>query len=163
MQFYLKPVGGTHCLFSVLNSDGHPVYEVTGKVTPFGCRILLLDFEHNTAGRISGVRFSNSVQYSVSAGGRRIRATVNYSSFRRPVRIAGKRWRFRGSLLTHSYDILNEAAQIVMTHGKCWGMAGDCYAIDITDPENIPLCLCLAVLLDCTVSGGCKQPAMAGG
>lgn len=163
MRFYVKPVGGAHCLFAILNSDGHPVYEVTGTITPFGCRILLLDFERRTVGRISGVRFANSVQYSASAGGQRIRVNVNYSSFRRPVRIRGKRWRFRGSLLSRSYDILNEIPQVVMTHGKCWGMEGDCYAVEIAGPENIPLCLCLAVLLDCTVSGACAAPALAGG
>lgn len=163
MQFYLKPVGGAHCLFTILNFDGHLVYEVTGKITPFGCRILLLDDERRCVGRISGVHFSNSAQYSAAAGGQRIRVSVNNTSSRRPVRIKGKHWRFRGSLLTHSFDILNDLPQIIMTHGKCWGMSGDCYAVGIESPENILLCLCLAVILDCTVSGACRQPILAGG
>lgn len=163
MQFYLKTVGGTHCLFTILNFDGHPVFEVSGKITPFVCRMLLFNEEHGVVGRISGVRISNSTRYSVVAGGQRIRVTVNDSSFRRPVRILGKRWRFRGSLLVRSFDIVNEISQVVMTHGKCWGTAGDCYAVEIANPENVPLCLCIAALLDCTASGGCPAPILAGG
>ena len=163
MQFYLKPVGGIRCLFTVLNSNGHPVYEVTGKMTTFGCRLFLLDETRQPVGRISGVRFSNYVKYSVSAGGKKVQMILNESFSRSPVRIVGKRWYFRGSLVTHSFDILDDAAQTVMTHGKCWGMEGDCYAVEILNLGNVPLCLCLAALLDCTVSGGCAAPVLAGG
>lgn len=163
MQFYLKTVGGTHCLFTVLNFDGHPVFEVSGKITPFVCRMLLLNEEHGVVGRISGMRISDSTRYSVVAGGQRIRVTVNYSSSRRPVRLIGKRWHFRGSLLMRSFDFVGDGSQVIMTHGKCWGIAGDCYAVEITDPENVPLCLCIAALLDCTVTGGCAEPILAGG
>ncbi|WP_411676291.1 LURP-one-related/scramblase family protein [Caproicibacter sp.] len=163
MQFYIKPVGGAHCLFTILNSKGQPVYEVTGRTTPFGNRFFLLDGAHDVVGRISAVRISGAAQYSAAAGGEKIHVVINGFSLRRPVRIRGKHWHFRGSFLTRSFDILNEASQVVMTHGKYWGVAGDCYGVDINDRENILLCLCLAVLIDCTVSGNCSAPVPAGG
>lgn len=163
MQFYLKPVGGVHCLFAILNSKGRTVYEVTGKSTPFGSKFFLTDCEHNVAGRISGVCLSDAAQYSAAAGGEKIRVSIRWNAFRRPVRIRGKRWHLRGSVPTRSFDILNEASQVVMTHGKCWGMAGDCYAVEIADQGNVPLCLCLAVIIDCTIPGGCTSPIPARG
>ena len=163
LQFYLKPVGGSRCLFNILKSNGHPIYEVIGQTTAFGCKFFLLDCKQNVIGRIFGVRISGAVRYSISAGGKRIRVTVNHTATQRPVRIRGKHWHFRGSLLSRSFDILNSAEQIVMTHGKCWDMAGDCYAVDISDRENVPVCLCLAVIIDCVISSGCTAPLLAGG
>ena len=163
MQFYLKPVGEPRCIFIILNEDDRSQYVVVEKNTSLGCKFFLLDCNHSIVGRISGVRISDAVQYSIAAGGKRMRVAVDYTSVRRPVRIRGKRWRFRGDMLTRSFDILNTADQVVMTHGKCWSMARDCYAIDISDEENVPLFLCLAAIIDLTISGGCTAPLPAGG
>ena len=164
MQYYLKPVSGTRCLFVVLNSSGRPVYEVTGEFSSFGRRFFLLAAERNVVGRIPSVRISSASQYSISAGGERARVSVNFASARRPVVIRGKRWRFRGSLLLRSFDIVDEARQaVVMTHGRCWEMGRDCYAVEVAEPEHGPLCLCLAVVVDCTVPGGRTVPVPAGG
>lgn len=163
MQYYLKPAGGAHCLFTILDSQGNAAYEVTGKGNPFGRRFLLVDRDHNIAGRISGVRISNTVQYSAAAGGERMRVSINCDSLRCPVRIKGKRWRFRGSILTRSFDVLDESSKTVMTHGKCWRAADDCYGIEISPSESVPLCLCLAVMIDCTIPSGCRVAVPAGG
>lgn len=164
MQYYLKTVSGAHCLFVVLNSSGRPVYEVTGEFSSFGRRFFLLDAERNVVGRISSVHISSVCRYSISAGGERVRVSVNPSSARRPVAIRGKRWRFRGSLLLRSFDVVDESRQaVVMTHGRCWEMGGNCYAVEIAEPEYGPLCLCLAVVVDCTVPGGHTVPVPAGG
>jgi uncharacterized protein YxjI len=163
LQFYLKPVGGPRCLFTILNANGHPEYEVVGKHTSLGCKFFLLDCNRSVVGRIFGVRISGAVQYSAAAGGKRLNVAVNHTSVRRPVRIRGKRWRFRGNMITRSFDIVNAADQVVMTHGKCWNMARDCYAIDISDEENTLLFLCLAAIIDLTISSGCTAPLPAGG
>ncbi|XOQ43979.1 MAG: hypothetical protein ACFWTN_05955 [Clostridium sp.] len=54
MQFYLKPVGGPRCLFTILNANGHPEYEVVGKHTSLGCKFFLLDCNRSVVGRIFG-------------------------------------------------------------------------------------------------------------
>ncbi len=163
MQFYLKPLGGPRCLFAIRDPGGHRVYEVTGKTTPFGNQFFLFDKEHRLAGRSSGVRLSGVSRYSVLAGKKRLLVTIGSPVSRQPVRIRGKRWYFRGSLLTRSFDLLDEASQTVMTHGRCWEQSGNCYAVEISKPEDVPLCLCLSVLIDCTILGGHTLPVPAGG
>lgn len=163
MRFYLKTENGAHRLFSVEDDCGNPVYEVTGRVSSFSHRFVLSDCERNAVGKVSGVRLSSASQYSVTAGRERIRVSLNVSSARRPMRIIGRRWRFRGSLLTRSFDFVDPRQRTVMTHGRCWERGGDCYAVEIADPENVPLCLCLAVIADCSVQGGCAVPVPAGG
>ena len=163
MRFYLKPGSGASCLFVIRDSRGNPAYEAAGEFFSFGQRFLLYDGARNVVAKISGVRLSSVCQYSVSVGKERIRVSVNGSSQRRPLRIIGKRWRFRGSLFTRSFDFVDSAQRVVMTHGRCWETGGDCYAVEIADPENVPFCLCLAVIADCTVQGGHTVPVPAGG
>lgn len=163
MRFYLKSVSGSPCLFVIQDSCGNSVYEVTGEFFSFGQRFLLYDGARNVAAKISGVRLSSVCQYSVSAGKERIRVSANGLSQRRPLRIIGRRWRFRGSLLTRSFDFVDSAQRVVMTHGRCWETGGDCYAVEIADPKNVLFCLCLAVIADCTVQGGRTIPVPAGG
>lgn len=163
MQFYLRPVSGPRCLFVVLNSSGRPVYEVVGAFFPFGRRFFLLDEERNVVGRVSGVRLNGACQYSIAAGGKRIRMAVNYTVPRHPVKIHGRRWRFRGSVLTRSFDLIDESQQVVMTHGRCWWVGGECYALEVSDPEKAAICLCIAAVIDATVLRGCSVPVPAGG
>jgi uncharacterized protein YxjI len=154
MQFYLKPVSGFKTFFLVLNSCGVPVYEIQGDFTPIGCRFYLLDGCRKEIARISGVRLSTTCQYSISSQGERVRLTLNVTAPRRAVKLRGIPWRFRGNVLLRSFDILDAQARIVMTHSRCWSVHGDCYAVDIPEPAHVPLCLCVAAIIDSTVLGG---------
>lgn len=153
MQFYLKPVSGAETLFLVLNSCGVAVGEFRGGCTPIGCRMTLSDSRREIA-RVSGVRLSRSCQYSVSAGSEHMRMTLDVASARRPVRFRGMPWRFRGSVLIRSFDILDAQSHVIMTHGRCWGIHGDCYAIEIPEAAHAPLCLCAAAVIDSVVLTG---------
>ena len=154
MQFYLKPVSGLKTLFLVLNSGGVPVYEVQGDFTPIGCRLYLLDSHRREIARISGVRLSNTCQYSISSQGERVRLTLNMTAPRRAVRFRGIPWHFRGNVLLRSFDVQDAQFRVVMTHARCWSIHGDCYAVEIPEPAHVPICLCVAAIIDSTVMGG---------
>jgi uncharacterized protein YxjI len=156
MQFYLKPVSSAETLFCVLDSHGLPVYTVKGDNLPFGCRLVLEDLEQGgrKAARISGVRLSSACQYSISCGLSHVRMTMNVAAPRRPVRFRGVPWHFRGSVLMRSFDLVDAQGKVVMTHSRCWCVHGDCFAVEIPDPENVPLCLGVAVVVDSIVLGG---------
>ena len=163
MRFYLKTEGGARCFFCVEDESGNPVYEVTGKISSFSQHFILSGCGGKVVGKISGVHLSSASQYSVAAGGERIRVSLNIASQRRPIRIIGRRWRFRGNLLTRSFDFVDHAQRTVMTHGRCWEQGGSCYAVEIADAENVLLCLCLAIIADSTIQGGSAVPVPAGG
>jgi len=167
VQFFLKPESGPGLLFSILNEQGYPAYEAAGEFTPLGCRCTLRTPGGISVARMTGVCLPNSFRCSVVQGKRKIQVYLHLgASSRAPVRFRGVRWRFRGSLVTRSFDVVEELphshARVVMTHGRCWNGSGDCYAVTVARAEDVPLALCVAVAVDSSAQNGCLQPVPAG-
>ncbi|NLJ30130.1 MAG: tubby C 2 [Clostridiales bacterium] len=138
-----------------MDSLGQPLYRVTGDSLALGSKICLIDRNELEAARIFSVGLPAIAKYSVLIGEKeRVRVTRNLNSSRQPIKIKGVKWRFRGDLITRSYDILDAGSAVVMTHGRCWDHAGDCYAVEVAKQEDVLVCLCLSVILDSTVVSG---------
>ena len=157
MKFYIKQSTGTEILFTVSDSLGQPVYQVTGDSLSIGSKSYLIDNNKNEAARIFSVGLSAISKYSVFIDDKeRARVILNLTAPKQPVKIKGikgENWRFRGDLVTRSYDIINVDSSVVMTHGRCWNVSGDCFAVDVTNESDVLLCLCIAIILDNTVIG----------
>lgn len=159
MQFFLKQSTGTECLFTVSDALGRQVYEVTGSFSSLGRRFFLKDETGAEAAKILCVRLARTTQYSVCVGSgkgerEKARVAVNPEALHRPVSIRGVKWRFRGSVATRSFDVVDEQPRAVMTHGRCWNAGADCYAVEVFREEDALLCLCIAVIVDSTVVTG---------
>lgn len=166
MQFYLKPEGGPKLLFSVLDGSGQPVYEVRGEFLSFGNRFTLRTPEGGTTARLTGVSLPGVFRYTAVSGVQRVRIWVRPEAAHKAVQFKGKDWHFRGSLLTRSFDIVEErrgfSPSVMMTHGHCWSGRTDCYAVTVTQAADVPLALCVAVAVDFAVPSGCASPVPAG-
>lgn len=160
MKYYLKPDNGVKTVFTVLDSTGRPVYVVKMDVSALRRHFLLVDGNGSTVAKIMCIRISSAFQYTVSANKKYALVTVDVKAQHQPVKIKGVRWRFRGDVLTRTFDITDESGRIMMTHGRCWNMGSICYAVDIhndvcTDTE---LCLSIATAVDCTDLGCITAP-----
>lgn len=167
MRLYIQQCGGPENLFTVLDSSGSPVYEVQGESAAFGCRLRFCSMEGVSFARMTGVYLPTSFQYSAAAAGRRMRLTVKPRAVHRAVQVKGVPWRFRGSILTRSFDFVEDRGEhsrphVVMTHGRCWNSPGDCYAVEVFQDWDVPLALCAAVAVDLSVFGGSAVPVPAG-
>lgn len=155
MKFYIQQSTETDSLFTVMDSLGQLVYQVTGDSLAIGSKIYMVDQSHNEVARIFSVGLPAISRYTVYIGDReRARVSQNLSSSRQPIKIKGINWHFRGDLVTRSYDILAVDSSVVMTHGRCWKNTGECYAVDITNECDVLVCLCLSVIFDSTVFTG---------
>lgn len=167
MQFFLKQSTGTETLFTVSDSRGHAVYSVTGSVSSLGRRFTLLNADGEEAAKILCVPLSRTAQYSVFVGdgrGEKDKAlvSVNPSAAHRPVSIRGVKWRFRGSVPTRSFDLVDAQSHTVLTHGRCWNTGGDCYAVEIPSEADVLLGLSIAVIIDSTAVTGMPAAVPAG-
>jgi uncharacterized protein YxjI len=154
MQFYIHQNSGTETLFTISDSLGQPVYEVTGDSLSIGSKFYLIDNNKHEAARIFSVGLSTISKFSIFIDDKeRARVIQNLTAPLKPIKIKGISWSFRGDLLTRSYDIINVDTTVVMTHGCCWNACGDCFAVDVTNESDVLLCLCIAVILDNTVIG----------
>lgn len=155
MKFFIQQSTETNELFSVMDSLGQPVYRVTGDSVALGNKIFLIDQNGQEVARIFSVGLTTIAKYSVFIGEKeRARVIQNLGRSRQPIKIKGVNWKFRGDLLTRSYDIVNADSAVVMTHGRCWNNVGDCYAVEIAREADVLVCLCLSVILDNTVITG---------
>ncbi|WP_312694532.1 tubby C 2 [Caproiciproducens sp.] len=155
MKFYIKQNTGTDALFTVIDALGQSVYSVTGDSLSIGSKVYLIDNNKNEAARIFSLGISALSKYAVFIDDKeRARVTLNLTAAHHPVKFKGISWRFRGDLLTRSYDLIDVDSAVIMSHGRCWNENGDCFAVDIASESNVLLCLCIAVILDSTVIGG---------
>lgn len=164
MQLFLKSEEGL--LFSVLDGRGQIVYRAQGEVTPLSCRCVLCASDGIAAAHMTGVCLPHSFRCSVTQGTRHVQFYLRDPSSQMPLRFRGVPWRFRGSLIARSFDLVEEqpngSSLVVMTHGRCWSTNGDCYAVTVLRPQDIPLALCVAVAVDSAAQKGCPQPVPAG-
>ena len=56
-------------------------------------------------------------------------------------------WELNGDFTAHEYTLSN-GSEIIMTISKEWFTWGDCYALDIADPQNELLSLCIVLAVD---------------
>lgn len=166
LQFYLKPEGGPKLLFTVLDDRGRLAYEVRGEYLSIGSHCILRESEGGTAAHLTGVLLPGMSRYTVTSGVHRLRIWIRPGAAHRAVQFKGADWRFRGNVITRSFDIVekrrNGESCVIMTHGRCWNGRNDCYAVTVLREADVPLCLCTAVAVDCTEMGGCASPVPAG-
>lgn len=154
-KFFLQQSAEPGLLFSVMDGNGRPVYRVTGDSLALGSKVCFLDQNELEVARVFSVGLAAIAKYSVMVGEKeRARVTWNLRSERQPIKIKGVKWRFRGDLITRSYDLVDEDAAVVLTHGRCWNRMGDCYAVEVAKGENALIGLCISVILDSTVLTG---------
>lgn len=168
VQLYLKPESGrSKVLFSVLDEGGKLLYEVCGEYLSVGAHFALHIPDGGTAAKLTGVCLPGMYRFTAVSGTRRLRIWVRTQAPHRSVQFKGLNWRFRGSLLTRSFDVVEDhrghsEPSVVMTHGSCWMGRSECYAVTVTQEANIPLALCVAVAIDCAAPNGCASPVPAG-
>ena len=96
-----------------------------------------------------------------------MRLTIKPRAPHHPVQVKGVPWRFRGSILTRSFDFVEDRDEhgkprVVMTHGHCWNARDGCYAVEIFQEGDMPLALCAAIAVDTSILGGSAVPVPAG-
>jgi uncharacterized protein YxjI len=82
--------------------------------------------------------------------GRACRVQLSYAYFKQSYRLEGTPWRLEGDFWAHEYS-LNDNERQVMRLSKKWFTWGDSYELDIADPNDEVICLCVALAVDCVL------------
>ena len=72
-----------------------------------------------------------------------------FSFFKRHYHLEDLPWRMLGDFWSHEYSLSDHAGRTVMSLSKAWFTWGDSYRLDIPNPHNELLCLCIALAVDC--------------
>lgn len=163
MDFYLNrhtDAGST--LFTVFDTAGTCLYTVEGEWGSFGGQMYLRDSAGAQLARVHCVGIRGLCKYSVFIGKHeRLRVTHTLASAGLELRLKKTDWRLRGDLLVRTFDVVDAHGTVRMTHAPCWTPHGDGYGIHVERQQDVPLCLCLSVIVDnaALCGPGCAVPA----
>ena len=138
--------------FFVKDENGNDRYAVEGEIA-IGKRLHIYDADGNKSAFIRQKVMSWLPRYFVYINGQEVCTVVKeFTLFRQSYRVEGLSWHLTGNFLTHEY-ILAENGRQIMNLSKKWFTLGDSYELNITDPKNELLCLCVTLVVDCALAG----------
>lgn len=161
MRLYLKQkVFSWKNRFSVKDESGNDVYTVEGEFFSWGKKLHIYDRNGVEAAFIRQKVFSLLPRYYVEINGRVICEIVKeFTLFRQSYRLEGLSWHIDGNIWAHEY-MVSDGVRDIMQLTKKWFTWGDSYELDIADPKDELLCLCVALAIDCALE---SESASSGG
>ena len=92
-------------------------------------------------------------RYYIEIGGNEFEFVKELTFLRPRYTIRNLDWTVDGNFFEHDYAVTDSRGD-VMRISKAWLTWGDFYELDISDPQNELLCLCVALAIDCINADG---------
>ena len=137
--------------FAVKDAQGADRWYAQGELFSWGRKLHVYDARGNEAAFLRQRMWTFFQQkYFIELTGRAgpPLELVREFGLKRRYYLEGLPWRMTGDFWAHEYT-LYEGSSVVMHISKEWFTWGDSYRLDIADPRNELLCLCVALAVDC--------------
>ena len=153
MRLYMKQkVFSWGDRFFVYDENGYERYSVEGEVFSWGKKLHVYDINGMEAAFIRQKVLSWMPRFFVEIGDRVVCEIVKeFTFFRQSYHIEGLPWHMDGDFWAHEYSLDSNGRQI-MRLSKKWFTFGDSYELDIANPQDELLCLCIALAVDCALA-----------
>lgn len=152
MQFQIKQrVFALADRYDILDAAGQPVFQVQSHLFTLGHKLDLLDMTGQVVAEIRQRILSFVSEYDIYQGGQEV-AVVKKKLFSLlhpefTIEGAGGTYRMTGDWLNWNYQI-EQNGQVVAQIGRQFALFQDRYGIDIAPGADVPLLLCLAIVMD---------------
>ena len=152
MKLYLKQkVFSWRDRFYVKDENGNDRYAVEGEIFSWGKKLHIYDANGAETAFIRQKVLAWRPRFFVEIDGRVVCEVVKeITFFKQSYRIDGLSWHLGGDFWAHEYSLADSGRQ-VMRLSKKWFAWGDSYELDIADPRDELLCLCVALAVDCAL------------
>ena len=138
--------------FFVKDEEGNDLYSVQGEIISLGKKLHVFDPSGDEVAFIRQKLLSFLPRFFVEINGREVCQVVKEITLFRPrYRLDGLSWQLDGDYLAHEYSLTDGTRQI-MSLSKKWLTWGDAYELDIADPQNELVCLCVALAVDAALA-----------
>ncbi len=138
--------------FFVKDETEQDRYAVEGEFFSWGKKLHVYDMSGREAAFIRQRVMAFMPRYFIELGGRSVCEIVKQLTFfRQSYRLEGVPWHLDGDFWAHEYQLI-ENQTVVMRMSKHWFTWGDSYELEIFDPRNELLCLCIALAVDCAMA-----------
>jgi uncharacterized protein YxjI len=134
--------------FYVKNEKGEDVYSVEGELFSWGKRLHIYDANSKEVAFLKQKIWSWMPKYEIFVNGEKEAEINRKLSFFKPYyTVAGPDWEVTGDFWAHNYFI-TEGEKSIVSITKEWFSWGDSYVLDIEDPKNELLVLCMVLAID---------------
>jgi len=160
MKLYMKQkVFSWRDRFLVKDEAGHDRYYVEGEILSLGRKLHVYDSSGAEVAFIRQKVLSFLPRFFVEINGHVACEIVKeFTIARQSYRLDGLPWHLHGDFWAHEYSLTGDNRQI-MRMSKKWFTWGDSYEMDIAEPQNELMCLCIVLAVDCALA---TQAAAAG-
>ena len=162
MKLYLKQkVFSWRDRFYAKDENGNDKFYVEGEIFSWGKKLHIYNADGTEAAFIRQKIFSWMPRYFVEIGGQVVCEIVKEFTFLKPkYRLEGLPWRMKGDFGAHEYT-LNDNERKIMSLSKKWFSWGDSYELNIAEPQDELLCLCVTLAVDCVLEAEAAAAAAA--
>jgi len=153
MKLYLKQkVFSWRDRFFAKDENGGDRFAVEGEIFSWGKKLHVYNTNGTEAAFIRQKVFSWMPRYFVEIGGNVVCEIVKEFTFFKPSYIlVGIPWRLSGDIFAHEYMLNDNNGGQIMRMSKKWFTWGDSYELDIANPNDELLCLCVTLAVDCAL------------
>jgi uncharacterized protein YxjI len=138
--------------FFIKDESERDRYSVEGEIFSWGKKLHVYDTGGNEVAFIRQKIMTFMPRFYVEIGGRVVCEVVQEFTLLRPkYRLEGLPWRMEGDYWGHDYSLYNQNFTVMRLY-KHWFTWGDSYALEISDPKDELLCLCVALAVDCALA-----------
>ncbi len=137
--------------FAVTDENGNDIYYIKEELFSWGKKLCIYDTNENEIAYIKQKTFSLLLRYSVFVKSVEIAEIVREFNFFTPkYSIEGINWEINGDFFEHDYQIIQNS-EVIATISKEWMTWGDCYELDIVNPQNELMALSVVLAIDCVM------------
>ncbi len=132
----------------IKDESGKDIYLITGKWGNVGDGLYLYKIDGTLVAEVKQTKLSLMPKFDIYLSGKKVCSVSKYPGIHNPYfRVSRIHWIISGDFANHHYKILH-LTKTVMTMDKVYLASGDFYALSIKREQDLPLCVCLAVILD---------------
>ena len=149
MKLYIKQkVFSWRDKFAVKDERGADRWFAQGEFLSWGRKLRVYDVSGYEAAFIRQKIMSWLPRYFIDIGNNTYAMKKEFTFLLPKFSVAGLPWQLSGNFWAHEYEI-RDGASLIMQMSKHWFTWGDSYELDIPNPKNELLCLCIALTIDC--------------
>lgn len=153
MKLYMKQkVFSWTDKFNIADGHGNNRYYVEGELFSWGKKLHIFNSAGQEVAFIRQKVMSWLPCYFIEINGVTVASVVKeFTFFRQSYRVEGLPWKMEGDFWAHDYTMYDNGHEI-MRLSKAWFTWGDSYELEIFEPDNELLCLCVALAVDCALA-----------
>ena len=149
MKLYIKQkVFSWSDRFTIWDEQGDERWYAQGEIFSWGRKLHILDAGGREVAFIRQKLLSFLQRYFIEIDNNTYTFVKEFTFLKPRFNLEGVGWTASGDFWAHEYEV-SDGPDCIMSLSKKWFTWGDSYELDIPNPENELLGLCVALTIDC--------------